>query len=79
MVAVRVMLDTNLWSWIGDEDVARPFDALMTARGFEVVVAPSTPAGGHSASRAGATSTDHHSHGDRAASTPCPRSAIRVD
>jgi hypothetical protein len=38
---MRVMLDTNLWSSIGDEGVARSFDALMTARGFEVLVAPS--------------------------------------
>lgn len=41
MVLVRIMLDTNLWSSIGDEGVATSFDALMTARGFDVLVAPS--------------------------------------
>lgn len=38
---VRVMLDTNLWSSIGDEGVVRQFDALMTAHGLEVLVPPS--------------------------------------
>jgi hypothetical protein len=39
---VRVILDTNLWSSIGDEGVVRQFDALMTVRGLDVFVPPST-------------------------------------
>ncbi|MBQ1030379.1 hypothetical protein KBX26_10260 [Micromonospora sp. C97] len=39
---MRVMLDTNLWSSIGDEGVAHTFDGLMAAHDLEVVVAPST-------------------------------------
>ncbi|MDG4791116.1 hypothetical protein O7626_35315 [Micromonospora sp. WMMD1102] len=39
---MRVMMDTNLWSSVGDEGVARSFDKMVTARGLEVVVPPST-------------------------------------
>jgi hypothetical protein len=42
MVTVRVILDTNLWSSIGDEGVARSFDAVVATRGFEVLLPPST-------------------------------------
>lgn len=38
---VRVMLDTNLWSSIGDEDVVEEFNAAMAARGVVVVTPPS--------------------------------------
>jgi hypothetical protein len=38
---VRVILDTNLWSSIGDEGVARKFDDLMRSRSLKVVVPPS--------------------------------------
>jgi hypothetical protein len=38
---MRVMLDTNIWSSIGDEGVAREFDILMKSRSAEVVVPPS--------------------------------------
>ena len=39
---MRIILDTNLWSSIGDEMVARPFDALMKSHSLEVMVPPST-------------------------------------
>ena len=39
---MRIILDTNLWSSIGDEMAARPFDALMKSHSLEVVVPPST-------------------------------------
>ena len=38
----RIMLDTNLWSSIGDELVTRSFDALMQSNSMQVVVPPST-------------------------------------
>jgi hypothetical protein len=41
-VSMRVILDTNLWSSIGDERVARGFDELMRSRSLQVLVAPST-------------------------------------
>lgn len=39
---MRVILDTNLWSSIGDEMVARDFDDLMRSRSLQVLVPPST-------------------------------------
>jgi hypothetical protein len=39
---MRVILDTNLWSSIRDEQTGRAFDALMDSRGLRVVVPPST-------------------------------------
>lgn len=39
---IRIILDTNLWSSIGDEMVASSFDALMKSRSLQVVVSPST-------------------------------------
>lgn len=39
---MRIILDTNLWSSIGDEMAARPFDTLMKSHTLEVVVPPST-------------------------------------
>jgi predicted nucleic acid-binding protein len=36
------MLDTNIWSSIGDEQVAARFDELMKSRNLHVVVPPST-------------------------------------
>src|SRR5262249_1751670 len=39
---MRVILDTNLWSSIRDEETERAFDALMNSRGLRVVVPPST-------------------------------------
>jgi len=39
---MRVMLDTNLWSSIGDEMVVDGFNSLMKARSCEVVMPPST-------------------------------------
>ncbi|PPK66807.1 hypothetical protein V5P93_004845 [Actinokineospora auranticolor] len=42
MPGARVILDTNIWSAIGDEGVARDFDTLMRQRGYEVLVPPST-------------------------------------
>jgi hypothetical protein len=38
---MRVMLDNNLWSSIGDEGVAEDFDQMMRARALRVVVPPS--------------------------------------
>jgi hypothetical protein len=38
----RIILDTNLWSSIGDEMVARQFDALVKSHSLEVIVPPST-------------------------------------
>jgi hypothetical protein len=38
---MRVILDTNLWSSIGDEGVARKFDELMESRSARIVVPPS--------------------------------------
>jgi hypothetical protein len=40
-LTVRAILDTNLWSSIGDEGVTRPFDDLMGSRSLQVVVPPS--------------------------------------
>lgn len=39
---MRVILDTNLWSSIRDEETMRAFDTLMDSRGLRVVVPPST-------------------------------------
>ena len=39
---MRIILDTNLWSSIGDERVTRSFDTLMKSRSLKVVVPPST-------------------------------------
>jgi predicted nucleic acid-binding protein len=39
---MRIILDTNLWSSIRDEETERSFDALMNSRGLRVVVPPST-------------------------------------
>ena len=39
---MRIMLDTNLWSYLGDEGTARDFDREMAARRITVVVPPST-------------------------------------
>jgi hypothetical protein len=38
---MRIILDTNLWSSIGDEMVASSFDALMKSQSLQVVVPPS--------------------------------------
>lgn len=38
---MRIILDTNLWSSIGDEAVARSFDVMMKSRSAQVVVPPS--------------------------------------
>lgn len=38
----RIILDTNIWSSIGDEQVTAHFDRLMQSRGLRVVVPPST-------------------------------------
>ncbi len=37
----RVLLDTNLWSYIGQRGETADFDRLATSRGIEVVLAPS--------------------------------------
>jgi hypothetical protein len=39
---VRVLLDTNLWSSIGDEGVVGQFNDFVRSRGLEVIVSPST-------------------------------------
>ena len=39
---MRIMLDTNLWSSIGDEMATGSFDTLMKSRSLQVVVPPST-------------------------------------
>lgn len=39
---MRVILDTNLWSSIGDEQVASQFNDLVRSRSLEVLVPPST-------------------------------------
>jgi hypothetical protein len=38
---MRLILDTNLWSDIGDEGVAAEFDDLVARQGIEVLVPPS--------------------------------------
>jgi hypothetical protein len=38
---MRVIMDTNLWSSIGDEGVADKFDQLLVSRGITMVVPPS--------------------------------------
>jgi hypothetical protein len=38
---MRIILDTNLWSSIGDEMVAPSFDSLMKSRSLQVTVPPS--------------------------------------
>lgn len=38
---MRVILDTNLWSSIGDEGAARAFDNMMKSRSAQIVVPPS--------------------------------------
>jgi hypothetical protein len=38
---MRLLLDTNLWSDIGDEGVAAEFDSLVQQHGIEVLVPPS--------------------------------------
>jgi hypothetical protein len=42
IIMSRVILDTNIWSSIGDEQVVGRFDELMKSRNLRVVVAPST-------------------------------------
>ncbi|MBM0232484.1 hypothetical protein AB0B39_27635 [Micromonospora sp. NPDC049114] len=39
---MRVLLDTNIWSSLGDEGTSRPFRDFMQSRGLEVLVTPST-------------------------------------
>ncbi len=39
---IRISLDTNLWSRIGDQDQSSAFEALVAERGVLVVVSPST-------------------------------------
>lgn len=41
MSPTRVMLDTNLWSSIGDEQVVDEFNAAMASRSVEIVTPPS--------------------------------------
>jgi hypothetical protein len=41
MSPTRVMLNTNLWSSIGDEQLVDQFNAAMTSRGGEIVTPPS--------------------------------------
>jgi hypothetical protein len=40
--AMRIMLDTNLWSYLGDEISSRDFNREIIDRGLKVVVPPST-------------------------------------
>jgi len=42
MTLTRVILDTNIWSSIGDEEATAHFDQLMKSRNLQVVVSPST-------------------------------------
>lgn len=39
---IRISLDTNLWSYIGDEAQSSAFEALVADRNLQVVVPPST-------------------------------------
>ncbi|WP_166380912.1 hypothetical protein [Catellatospora methionotrophica] len=39
---MRVMLDTNLRSYLGDAGMVRTFDAEVTRRSIRVMMAPST-------------------------------------
>lgn len=38
----RIALDTNLWSYLGDQGAAEEFQRLVDGRGFRVVIPPST-------------------------------------
>ena len=39
---MRIIMDTNLWSYLGDEGAAEQFQSLVNSRGLTVVVPPST-------------------------------------
>ena len=40
--AMRVILDTNLWSSIRGEEVEKSFNTLMSSHGLRIIVPPST-------------------------------------